>query len=67
MASGSGAELRCFHQVMEVDPSWIELVDLPLDGWRMNDVNKITRRIVAIKREENLPERGIFRSLRCPK
>ncbi len=28
------------------------------DGWRMNDVNKITRRIVAIRREENLPERG---------
>ena len=28
MASVSGAVLRCFHQVVEADPSLIELVDL---------------------------------------
>ncbi len=32
MASDSGPVLRCFHQVVEVDPSLIELADLPL-GW----------------------------------
>ncbi len=32
MAGDVGPVLRCFHQVVEVDPSLIELVDLPL-GW----------------------------------